>query len=335
MTEPLPRRWLRRAFIGYILSALTVWLIVYLGGDRWWPATVVLFGPRWLLLVPLAVMVPLSPAFHRRLLLAVLPALVFLTWKFAGFCFPMWPANSTGIPLSILTCNIQSGNLISARLASLIAESRADIVALQECPQNLKLDLPTGWHVVREGEFAVASRFPLQRGAVFSALHPPHKWPRTSMLQCTVKMPIGDLTFCTVHLPSPRYGLQHILDRRTIISLTRKDLLVQETEHRRRVAREVAQTVAKLPAPVIIAGDFNMPSESTIFRESWSEYVDAFSARGIGFGSTVRAHIAGIQLAARVDHILLGKGVVARSCKVGQEVGSDHLPVIAEIGLQR
>ena len=34
----------------YFTLVLAVWLLLRLGGDRWWLATLMLFGPRWLYL---------------------------------------------------------------------------------------------------------------------------------------------------------------------------------------------------------------------------------------------------------------------------------------------
>jgi hypothetical protein len=38
-------------------------------GDRWWTASMLLFGPRWLLSLPLFLLVPAAAVFNRRLLL--------------------------------------------------------------------------------------------------------------------------------------------------------------------------------------------------------------------------------------------------------------------------
>ena len=137
-----------------------------------------------------------------------------------------------------------------------------------------------------------------------------------------------------MHLPSPRYGLQNILDRSTLISLKRKKLLIDETEYRRQKSREIAAIVAALPSPKVIVGDFNMPVESTIYRKFWSGYRNTFSERGTGYGWTERASVRGIPVRFRIDHILMDKGLKPMICKTGPDVGSDHLPVIADIAFQ-
>ena len=39
-------------------------------------------------------------------------------------------------------------------------------------------------------------------------------------------------------------------------------------------------------APFLIAGDFNMPADSTIYRRCWSTFTNVFSGAGFGFGHT-------------------------------------------------
>jgi endonuclease/exonuclease/phosphatase family metal-dependent hydrolase len=235
----------------------------------------------------------------------------------------------------VLTCNIQTGEYNAAALSTLIRECGADIVALQECTPELRIDLPKGWQTVQDGELAILSRYPLQKSVVQQVIHPPHQWPRTTLLQCIVTLPQGKLAFNTLHLPSPRYGLQTVLDRTTIFSLSRKKLLIEETAHRRRVSQGMQQAVSLSSLPVIVAGDFNMPADSTIYREVWGRYLNAFSEKGTGYGRTAFESIRGIKVSARVDHILAGNGLGIRTCETGPDVGSDHIPLIADIDGQK
>ena len=254
-----------------------------------------------------------------------------------GFCLPLSTSKDRPGPvLRVLTCNLQTGDYDAAALSALIRDCGADIVALQECPPELKVAMPKGWQTVQEGELAILSRYPLLKGGVQQALHPPHQWPRTSLLQCIVTVPWGKLAFNTVHLPSPRYGLQTILDRATLFSLSRKGLLIEETRHRRRVAQEVQRAISLSSLPVIVAGDFNMPADSRIYREVWGHsYHNAFSEKGTGYGRTEFASMRGIKVGVRIDHILAGNGLGIRVCEPGPDVGSDHLPLIADVGGQK
>ena len=178
---------------------------------------------------------------------------------------------------------------------------------------------------------AVLSRYPLRSGNVKKVRHPGHKWPRTSLLQCIVRTPRGDIAFNNVHLPSPRYGLENILDRYTFINISRTSLLLEETVLRLHTTQIIQQMVASSGIPSIIAGDFNMPADSTIYRQFWGKYNNAFNKAGLGYGWTVWNTVVGFPLGLRVDHVLFDDSFVAIHCETGPDVGSDHLPLLGEI----
>jgi endonuclease/exonuclease/phosphatase family metal-dependent hydrolase len=234
-------------------------------------------------------------------------------------------------PLRVLTCNIQNGTFSEVMLKYVIEEFNADIVALQECPTEIKLKLPPDWNLLKDGELAVFSRYPLRMLSSIKALHPPHKWPRESLLQCIIQVPGGDIVFSTVHLPSPRYGLMNILDRHTFLNLSRRFLLEQETDNRQQTSQQVERLASEVRLPVLVAGDFNMPTDSSIYRRYWNSYSNAFTIRGFGYGYTAHETIRGLEIGSRLDHILAGEGLTPRLCRVGPNVGSDHLPLFAEI----
>ena len=325
------RKALSLASWGYLILALGAWLLLKYG-DSWWLATMVLFGPRWVVTIPLAVLLPFVVWVNRKLLFPLIAAAMVVAGPFTGLCLPLKRTScNCNQELRVLTSNLNAGDFAPSALASLIRDAGCDIVALQECPRELRLTLPPGWQMLREGELAIASRYPLFPGGSLQAIHPPHKWPRASFLHGVVRAPRGDVAFCTVHLPSPRYGLQNILDRRTLLSVSRKGLLDAETVQRAQTSQEIQRIVRSISGPVIVAGDFNMPVESSIYRRYWGGFANAFSKVGIGYGWTERSTVKGIEVGVRVDHVLTGAGLVPCACEAGPDVGSDHLPLLAAI----
>jgi endonuclease/exonuclease/phosphatase family metal-dependent hydrolase len=319
----------------YPVLVLLALLVMRFAGEHWWPATMLLFGPRWFAAVPLLILLPLAAFNNYRLLIPLFLGALIVSGPFMGLNLGIGKPGNVGTPvIRIITCNIDSGSFNADAFSSFIKEASADIVALQESPREVRsmFKLPSGWNSIQDGELAVFARFPLKQGKTYETMHPPHKWPRTSLLECIIQAPGGDLAFYTLHLPSPRYGLQHVLDRRTVISLSRKNLLDSETVNRWGSAREIQNIIASQPLPVIVAGDFNMPVESSIYREVWKGYTNSFSKTGSGYGWSERASVLGIPLSVRIDHVLTGKGLTPRLCEVGPDVGSDHLPVIADVG---
>ena len=316
----------------YLILVLAVWAAVYFAGDRWWLATLILFGPRWLMALPLLVLVPLAFWKNRRQLVTLLAGALIVFGPFMGFCLPLRGVWSDTRPaLKVLTCNLQSGAFDGVALSYLILTSGIDLVALQECQQDLSKSVPKDWQVLQAGQLAILSRYPLRSGNSVPSFHPPHQWPRMTLLHCIVQTPEGEVTFCTVHLPSPRYGLETVLDRATLLSFSRRSLLNEEIVHRQNTSQAIRRAIDSLPLPMIIAGDFNMPADSPVFRQSWGGYANAFSRTGFGYGSTEEAVVGGMKFRVRIDHILTGAGLDSRSCWVGPSIGSDHLPLTAEI----
>lgn len=321
---------------GLFVFIVICWLVMTIAGDLWWPVTLFLFSPRWVLVLPVICLIPFAIWKKRLLLLPLVSALLIVIGPIMEFTFPVTKRPlPTSKSLRIVTCNLQNGEFDSYAFNSLILDTQPEIVALQEFPSTLEIKSLQGWHHLFEGDLHIFSRYPIIGGDFRKANVPRHKWPRVCFLYCTVKTPLGDLTFCTVHLPSPRYGLQKILDSTTIINLQRRKLLVDETEYRRQKSQEISAIVDTLPSPKIIAGDFNMPVESAVYRRYWKSYQNSFSLRGMGYGWTERASIRGIPVAVRIDHILMSSEVLPAVCETGPEVGSDHLPVIADVSLKR
>ncbi len=319
---------------GYLLLALLLWLLVSLAGDRWWPATLILFSPRWIAALPLVILLPLALWRNRFSLIPLLIGALIVFGPFMGLNLPIGKAALTGgKTLRVMTCNIDKGNCDMQALAVLIRETRADIVALQEFPQDLQLSRLQGWQIIQERGMAILSRFPMQRGMTVQVYNPPDPWPKTCLIHCIVTTSDGDVNFCSVQLPTPRYGLLPILDKYTILRPSRNGQLLAETEYRRRASLEVQKMVATLSDHTIVAGDFNMPVDSAIYRHVWNGYNNAFSTAGIGYGWTQRAKVKRLaaSIGIRIDHILTGKGLAPHLCEVGPDVGSDHLPLVADV----
>jgi len=79
------------------------------------------------------------------------------------------------------------------------------------------------------------------------------------------------------------------------------------------------------PESIVLAGDFNLTAEHSLFRRDWSGYRDAFTWTSWGLGHTMFTR----QIGLRIDHILCGSGWTPRWCQVGPDAGSAHLPVVA------
>src|SRR5262249_55542283 len=290
-------------------------------------ATLLLFAPRWPWALPLIVLVPLALLGHRRLLwlLAVVAGLVLV--PIMGLCLPWGAASAetcTGPTLRVLTCNVHHGDLDPDALGALLAAEAPDVVALQSWSDRYRAAVFAfgDWHVERAGQVCLASRYPIRPGEL---LHDPDfEGNDSAAARFEIDAPGGTLPFVSLHLDSPRDGLLEEIRTRGLGA----DQLEENSARRRRQSEAVTRWLEPWEGqPWLLAGDFNTPPESTVYREYWSRYTNAFSAGGFGFGATFFTR----HTAVRIDHILLGSGWQCRRCWVGPPVGSPHRPVIADV----
>jgi len=318
----------------YLMLLLLVWGLVFLVGDRWWLATIVLYGPRWFFALPLALLVPL--VFLRREYFVCIPLFICVVFVFGplmGFNLPSAKAFKPQgqVALRVLTYNINGGHFNAKQCFGLIKDSAVDLVAFQECPDNLSLPVPIGWYGIQKNGLALFSRYPMQFIKVVQVKEPTDKWPAPCLLHGLVETPKGVINVCSLQLPSPRFGLQAVLDRYTLLRPSRRKLLDQQIITRKFVACEVKRYLSALSKPVIVVGDFNTPADSPLFRKVWGRFSNAFSETGLGYGWTQRVSVSGLSFSARIDHVLTTKGLRPLVCEVGPDLGSDHLPLIADI----
>lgn len=85
--------------------------------------------------------------------------------------------------------------------------------------------------------------------------------------------------------------------------------------------------------PLIVAGDFNLTPWSRYFSDALERSGLHDAARGFGLARTWPAQFA--PLGIRIDHCLLSRHWNSLHVATGPWLGSDHLPVIADLALAR
>jgi endonuclease/exonuclease/phosphatase (EEP) superfamily protein YafD len=283
-----------------------------------------MFSPRWLLLAPLALLAYAAAALRRRALVPVLLALAVVLGPLTGLCVPwqrLWSAPD-GTRLRLLTCNMHHQNTDPPALSRLIAEAKPDIVALQEWSRPKRFDpfADGAWHFHSAPGLFLASRYPIRRAVPFGNNSVGEKG---LAMRYEIDTPAGPVTLFSLHLASPRQGLEttvHETDRAPAELEAGSELRLLQSEN-------LARAAGQVQGPLLLAGDFNTPPESAIFRRVWERYTDAFAAAGWGWGYTLFAR----KSAVRIDHILAGPGWYCERCWVGSAVGSPHRPVLADL----
>ena len=319
----MPRRKTHRStgFVawGVLALELVAWPLLR-SGDSMVITTPLLYGPRWVWLVPPLVLLPLAIRRWRGLVPVSVAAGIAL--------FPIMQLEINIRPepvaldrqLTVVTFNYNRMPELGP-LHHLVAETRPDILALQEwSPENPRDPLP-GWTLRCVGSVCIASRYPIGE---------PEGLDRSIIggydsmaIRAVVTTPAGPVAFASIHLETVREGLEAILDgRRDAFSEIRSNIIFRNLE-----SRLIVDWIRKADLPIVVGGDFNLPSDSAIFREHWAEFSDAFEDAGVGFGYTKFTSWWGV----RIDHVVYDGRWRALRAKVGPNLGGDHRPMIATL----
>ncbi|HTO72560.1 MAG TPA: hypothetical protein VMJ30_02025, partial [Gemmatimonadales bacterium] len=155
------------AYLGAIsLAGILLWGL----GDRWLPATVLLFIGRWVLLLPLVVLAPAALIYRRLMLVPLAVAAFMAVVPVGGFRFGLLRLlpHPAGMHLRVVTFNVDGGGALALQLPGILEEWQADVVAFQECGGELQeaiADLPE-WHHHIVGQLCLVSHFPISDSAV-------------------------------------------------------------------------------------------------------------------------------------------------------------------------
>jgi endonuclease/exonuclease/phosphatase family metal-dependent hydrolase len=306
----------------YLSAVLAIWALIWIAGDRWWLATMFLFSPRWILFIPLLLLIPLSLFFRRRWLWGLLGIAILIAWPIMDLRITrrgLFPQDRTPQSLRILTLNTHFGVLDPVALRALIASTNPDIIALQEwMASNRPLVFPdSSWHIVQLDAALLASRYPIE--SVGSPIRENNNTSGVSY-RYVVQLPERQVTFFSVHLASPHAVFRNVLQ----LSPRGPARLAINSRQRRLEATKLRR---QSDDDTILAGDFNLPRDSTIYRSEFSDFTDAFTVAGLGWGLTYYSHFTTV----RIDHVLMGRNWHCDRCWVGPAVGSPHHPVIADL----
>ncbi|NHI11943.1 endonuclease/exonuclease/phosphatase [Streptomyces sp. KO7888] len=236
----------------------------------------------------------------------LLPALV---WG-ALYGGALTDKQTSGGDLTVVTHNVNEHNPRPAHTARALADSGADVVALEELgdpsvyEEALAADYP--YHSVRD-TVGLWSRYPLTDTRTVDVA----PWPRA--LRATVRTPQGPVAVYVAHLLSVRFSPASGFG----------------TDARDRAAGRLAEALRAEPLPrALLVGDLNGTTDDGALAALTSPMHSAQEAAGAGFGLTWPAAFP----LARIDHILL-RGVEARSAWTLPATDSDHLPVAASLRL--
>jgi endonuclease/exonuclease/phosphatase (EEP) superfamily protein YafD len=121
-------------------------------------------------------------------------------------------------------------------------------------------------------------------------------------------------------MPTLRFGFYRFLENDT------EGLSAHVAWWDREIGRVLDGLAEVRDAPLLLGGDFNVPPDHAAMAALSSSYRFAFEDAGWGYGYTRPTRYPWF----RIDHILASPDWIFTRCWVGPDVGSDHLPLIAE-----
>ena len=238
-------------------------------------------------------------------------------------------AQDSNTTFRVMTYNIHHGEGLDGkvdlqRIADLIKQEKADIVALQEVDKGVartaKRDLPaefaalTGMTCVfsnnyhfEGGEYgnAVLTRFPVTSWTNnhYTMLR---KGEQRGILQLVLKVAGRDLVFMDTHI----------------------DYRADDSERLINVDQIDAMLPAYAGKPLIMCGDFNDTPGSRTYEKLAARFIDTWKAAGSGDGFSIPAE----KPRQRIHSLWILKGSPIEPVKawVPESEASDHRPVVAE-----
>ena len=334
MTASRFARWLGLLSLAALVAG---WLSIELAGDRLWWTVALLFGPRWVLALPALGLIPWIFLEFRRAVIPTIAGFAIAIFGLAGFHVGLHRASvDSGVPFRVLELNAEGGSG-AARDARIFAEFRAeqpDLIVIAECGPELirALQTVTGYH---RPDGDTPGLCMLSRGPILSwqRRDPMDIWRQGGagfIIRAVVSTPAGPMRVGLVHLATPRHALGNYFDLSELPKqgpLTRANMAQRDEESM--LARQWIMQGEALPT--VIAGDFNLTVESAIYKQHWGDLRNAFGRAGWGTGYTKHTRRWGV----RIDHILTSDDVGTHASFVGKDVGSDHLPLIADLVLPK
>jgi endonuclease/exonuclease/phosphatase (EEP) superfamily protein YafD len=235
------------------------------------------------------------------------------------------PQSST-TEIVVMTANLGDGLSEPAQLVSFIREHDVDIVALQEVTPDMAEALAAD----------LGDLFPYQevRGLGIPGKALLSRYPITQVEWLETNPGRPDL-FATVDLAGQPIEL--LVAHPTPPGFSGG--LVRPREGSVEQFDRLAEIAANAESPFLMLGDFNMiPLHQRYFELKSIGLQDIFAAVGSGVGFTYPERIPPlpdglVHPFMRIDYIWASEDWHALSATVGDDIGSDHLPVIARLEL--
>ena len=338
--------WLLILNVLYATILAAIALVNWLGPDRFWLGALNLYLPQVMWGVPGGMLLLLTFRLDRFWIWLPLLCVLWVLGPLMGYNWPsrQEKAESSGKGIRVMTWNIKYGKHDLMPLIEEMERSRPDIVLLQDAVKagaGPLGDYFRNWEVRSQGQYLVASRYPLSAAEVCELPYSGRQ--KESFLRCKARIGRAEVALYNVHFKTPRRSLKAFLKAQGGAWYIPRavDRLEHNVATRQVQAQTVAGYLAQEKGAVIVAGDLNAPDASLVcgaLRDAGLR--DAFAESGRGYGYTYGHFLLKNRLPwlrfswMRIDHIMTSPDFLGRRCWVGTGKASDHRPVVADFLLR-
>ncbi len=243
------------------------------------------------------------------------------------------PPHPAPVVIRVMTYNIHHGEGLDGkvdltRIAALIKQERADIVALQEVDKGVRRtalqDMPAELAALTGMTCVFSNNFSYQGGEYGNAVltrFPVKRWTNHHYQMIR---------------PNEQRGiLELVLDvrgRELVVMNTHIDSRPDDAERWLNVGEIEALTKAHAATPVILCGDFNNLPTGRVYERLHETFQDAWVKAGAGDGFSFPAGGPN----RRIDYLWFNhpEAVMPRKAWLPASNASDHLPLVAEFELR-
>jgi len=215
----------------------------------------------------------------------------------------------------IMSINLLSSNTQFEAVADYISSKEPDILILQEITSNWKSMLEqnlqqysTRLVILREDNFGIAVYSKVDMIDLTEMYYQDNRLPSISG-----NFFMGDtqVSLIATH-PLPPIGYENAKKRNAQLY-------------------DLSSHVIELDTEVIVVGDLNTSSFSSHFKHLLKAANLVDSRKGFGLLPSWPTYF--YLLKTTLDHCLVSSGIQVKSREVGQDIGSDHLPIFVELGI--
>ena len=236
---------------------------------------------------------------------------------------PPVPDDAPGEKIRILTANLYIGNPDPGPFVALLTREQPDIVVMEETRRRFAEAVRGSGLYPFESEGALSrtddkkvfSRYPIREDGQLDDL--PGQDVARHAMRLVVESPAGPVVVYAIHPDTPRSP--------------------DQWRQRNAYFERLAAAVRAEPAgtPVVIAGDWNLPAHSAFFRRFFAATGYRFARPGPWLPVTRFA----TRLArwgyfgSTIDHVAVSPAIRVTGWERGNDIGSNHLPVIVDLAL--